>query len=57
VVDLDVTGLQPGTETVPVTLDLPTGATLVSASPSSVNVTITAPSPSPTSAASSSAGG
>lgn len=57
VVDLDVTGLQPGTESVPVTLDLPTGATLVSASPSNVNVTITAPTPSPTPAASSSAGG
>lgn len=57
VVDLDVTGLQPGTATVPVTLDLPTGATLVSASPSSVNVTITGPSPSPTPAASSSTGG
>ncbi len=48
VVDLDVTGFQPGTASAPVTLDLPTGATLVSASPSSVNVTITGPSPSPT---------
>jgi YbbR domain-containing protein len=47
VVDLDVTGLQPGTTSVPVTLDLPTGATLVSASPSTVDVTITGPSPSP----------
>ena len=49
VVDLDVTGLQPGTETVPATMDLPTGATLVSASPSGIGVTITAPSPSPSS--------
>jgi YbbR domain-containing protein len=47
VVDLDVTGLQPGTATVSVTLDLPAGVTLVSASPSSVEVTITGPSPSP----------
>jgi len=48
VADLDVTGLQPGTETVPVTFQLPTGATLVSATPSSVSVTITATSPTPT---------
>ena len=47
VVDLDVAGLEPGTVSVPVTLDLPTGTTLVSASPSSVNVTITGPPPSP----------
>lgn len=48
VVDLDVTGLEPGTRVVPVTLNLPTGATLVSASPGSVNVTITAPAATPT---------
>jgi YbbR domain-containing protein len=48
VADLDVSGLQPGTEDVPVTFQLPTGATLVSATPSSVSVTITASSPSPT---------
>lgn len=48
VVDLDVTGLEPGTSLVPVSLDLPTGATLVSASPSSVTVTITAPAATPT---------
>jgi YbbR domain-containing protein len=48
VADLDVTGLQPGTETVPVTFQLPTGATLVSATPSSVSVTIIATSPTPT---------
>jgi len=50
VVDLDVTGLEPGTELVPVSLDLPTGTTVVSASPSSVTVTITGPAatPSPT---------
>jgi YbbR domain-containing protein len=57
VVDLVVTGLLPGTERVPVSLDLPAGATLVSASPSTVSVTIAAPSPSPTPAASPSAGG
>jgi len=45
VVDLDVTGLQPGTRVVPVSLDLPTGATVVSASPATVTVTITAPAP------------
>ena len=50
VVDVNVAGLQPGVEIVTVTMDLPTGTTLVSASPSSVTVTITAttPSPSPT---------
>jgi YbbR domain-containing protein len=47
VVDLDVTGLQPGTRVVPVSLDLPTGATVVSASPATVTVTITAPAPTP----------
>jgi YbbR domain-containing protein len=48
VVDLDVTGLEPGKRVVPVSLDLPTGVTLVSASPASVNVTITAPVATPT---------
>ena len=48
VVDLDVSGLGPGTEIVDVTMDLPSGATLVSASPSSVTVTITATAPTPT---------
>lgn len=48
VVDLDVTGLGPGIESVPVSLDLPTGVTLVSASPSTVDVTITGPAPTPT---------
>jgi YbbR domain-containing protein len=50
VVDLDVTGLGPGTTEVPVTIDLPTGPTLVAANPPRVSVTITAaatPSPSP----------
>ena len=47
VLDLDVTGLQPGTEDVLVSADLPTGATLVSASPPSVSVTITGPTGSP----------
>jgi YbbR domain-containing protein len=48
VADLDVNGLQPGTAVVPVTFQLPTGATLVSATPSSVSVTITGTSPTPT---------
>jgi YbbR domain-containing protein len=49
VVDLDVTGLGPGTETVTGSLDLPAGTTVVSMSPSIVAVTIvsTAASPSP----------
>ncbi len=50
VVDLDVTGLGPGTTDVPVSIDLPTGPTLVAANPPRVSVTITAaatPSPSP----------
>ncbi len=47
VVDLDVTGLGPGTQSLPVSLDLPTGTTVVSASPSRVTVTITGPSPTP----------
>lgn len=57
VVNLDVTGLQPGSETVPATMDLPSGATLVSASPSSVVVTITASVPTPTAGPSSPPGG
>jgi YbbR domain-containing protein len=48
VADLDVSGLQPGTETVPVTFQLPTGTTLVSVTPSTVEVTITGTSPTPT---------
>jgi Uncharacterized protein conserved in bacteria len=40
VVDLDVTGLGPGTVDVPVSIDLPTGPTLVAANPSTVSVTI-----------------
>lgn len=57
VVNLDVTGLQPGSETVPVSMNLPNGVTLVSASPSSAVVTITSSAPSPSVAPSSSAGG
>jgi YbbR domain-containing protein len=45
VADLDVSGLQPGTETVPVTFQLPTGTTLVSVTPSTVEVTISGTSP------------
>jgi YbbR domain-containing protein len=47
-VDLDVAGLGPGTVEVPVSIDLPTGPTLVSANPATVSVTIIAtatPSP------------
>jgi YbbR domain-containing protein len=48
VADLDVSGLQPGTETVPVTFQLPTGTTLVSVTPSTVQVTVTGTTPTPT---------
>ena len=48
VADLDVSGLQPGTETVPATFQLPTGTTLVSVTPSTVSVTITGTTPTPT---------
>ena len=50
VADLDVSELTPGTSNVPVTLDLPAGLTLVSASPPTVAVTVVAtavPSASP----------
>jgi len=40
VVDLDVTGLGPGTFDVPVRIDLPTGPALVAANPATVSVTI-----------------
>jgi YbbR domain-containing protein len=39
---LDVTGLEPGTYDVPVTADLPSGVTLVAASPETVSVTVNA---------------
>ncbi len=42
VADLDVSALEPGTSNVPVTLDLPAGLTLVSASPPTVPVTVVA---------------
>jgi len=41
VVDLDVTGLAAGSHDVPVSANLPTGLTLVAASPAKVTVTIT----------------
>ena len=41
VVDLDVTGLGPGTVDVPVSIDLPTGPALVASNPPTVSVTIT----------------
>ena len=43
-----MTGLEPGTYDVPVTAELPSGVTLVAASPPTVSVTVTAaaaPSP------------
>jgi YbbR domain-containing protein len=46
VLDVVVTGLQPGTEVVPLGLDLPAGVTLVSTTPETVTVTITDASPS-----------
>jgi YbbR domain-containing protein len=52
---LDVTGLEPGTTSVPVTTDLPAGIALVSASPDRVAVTVAIP-PSPSPAAGSPSG-
>lgn len=52
VLDLDVIGLGQGTVEVPVSINLPTGPTLVSATPPTVSVTISAavpPSPGPSS--------
>jgi YbbR domain-containing protein len=42
---LDVTGLEPGTYDVPVTAELPSGVTLVAASPETVSVTVSAAAP------------
>lgn len=51
VLDLDVSALGPGTVSLPVGVDLPTGVTLVSTTPDEIQVTITSssasPSPSP----------
>jgi YbbR domain-containing protein len=47
VLSADVTGLVVGTSTVPVSANLATGLTLVSASPNPITVTVTAPAPSP----------
>ena len=47
VVDLEVAGLAPGVHVVPVTANLPTGLTLVAASPPTVTVTIGLPTASP----------
>lgn len=49
VADIDVSDLEPGTTNVPVTVDLPAGLTLVSATPPTVAVTVVelAPSASP----------
>jgi YbbR domain-containing protein len=57
-VDLDVTGLGPGTVDVPVSIDLPTGPTLVSANPATISVTITSTAtPPPSTGPSPSTGG
>ena len=40
--ELDVTGIEPGTYDVPVTAELPSGVTLVAASPETVSVTVSA---------------
>jgi YbbR domain-containing protein len=45
VADLEVGDLEPGTTDVPVTIDLPSGLTLVSANPDTIAVTVTAPPP------------
>ena len=45
VADLDVSGLDPGTTDVSVTVVLPPGLTLVTASPATIPVTVTAPPP------------
>ena len=45
--DLDVAELGAGTSEVPVTIQLPAGLTMVSASPPAVEVTVTAPASSP----------
>jgi YbbR domain-containing protein len=56
VVDLDVSGLGPGTVDVPVSIDLPTGPQLVASNPGMVSVTIrstaasSSPGPSPSAA-------
>jgi YbbR domain-containing protein len=58
VVNLDVSGLGSGTFDIPVSVDLPTGPTLVAANPATVSVTInTIASPSPTPAPTPSAAG
>ena len=45
VMELDVGGLKPGVQQVPVTATLPAGTTLVAASPTAVTVTVTQPVP------------
>jgi YbbR domain-containing protein len=47
VLSVDVTGLQVGTSTVPVSANLATGLTLVAASPNPIEVTVTSPALSP----------
>jgi hypothetical protein len=43
--DLDVAGLEVGTGSAPVSIDLPAGVALVAASPDSVSVTVTSLAP------------
>jgi YbbR domain-containing protein len=47
VLTVDVTGLELGTSTVPVSANLATGLTLVAASPNPIEVTVSAPAPPP----------
>jgi YbbR domain-containing protein len=47
VLSVDVTGLVVGTSTVPVSANLATGLTLISASPNPIQVIVTSPAPSP----------
>jgi YbbR domain-containing protein len=42
---IDVTGLEDGTHAVPVSANLQTGLTLISASPNPIDVTVTSPPP------------
>jgi len=55
-VRLDVTTLEPGTHEVAVTADLPSGISLITASPAAVSVTVTGPASSATASASPTAG-
>ena len=47
VLNVDVSGLDPGTHDVTATANLTTGLTLISASPNPIKVTVSTPAPSP----------